>query len=129
MSRNARQSENLLTFERFITMAAKGAAWDRFVASLARYMAPLALLPPLRRGLVDLRRRKESRLTAIRDMQSILATMTAEERENPDLIDHARRSAIAQAAGCEPMYVSQLKRTFNAARRVQVQLSGGPTAT
>jgi len=68
-------------------------------------------------------------LTAIRDMRAILAAMTAEERDNPDLIDHARRAAIAHAAGCEPMYVSQLKRTFNAARRAQVQLSRSPAAT
>jgi signal recognition particle GTPase len=125
MGQHARRRESL-TFERFIMMGARGAALDRMVAWLARLVTPLTLLPPLRRQFVELRRRKEARLTAIREMRGVLAAMTPEERANPDLIDHARRSAIAQAAGCEPMFVSHLRRTFNSARRAQTQLSGGP---
>jgi signal recognition particle GTPase len=122
MDRNVRQSEEL-TFEEFISIAEKGARWDRFVASAAGFMTPLSLVPLVRRRLVELRCRKEAALKARDEMRSILAAMTPDERKNPDLIDHARRAAIAQVAGCDPFSFSRLRQSFNAARKAYARFS------
>jgi len=57
-------------------------------------------------------------------MQGIVHSMTTRERANPNLIDASRRRRIARGAGCEPLDVSGLVKTFTQVRDAMKAMSG-----
>ena len=107
-----------LTLEQFIQLASKGAHVRGLKSALAAAFSILVPLPSVRRLARRLREARESHANGVRRLRAIYAAMTPAERDDPRLIDHPRRAAVAAAAGVEPMDVSQLRRTFEAANRV-----------
>ena len=117
-----------MTLEQFIQLASKGAYVRGLKSALAAALSLLVPLPAFRRIARRLRAGRESHANGVRRLRAIYAAMTLAERDDPGLIDHPRRAAIAAAAGVEPMDVSQLRRSFEAANRVLAMPAAG-TAT
>ncbi len=57
-------------------------------------------------------------------MEAIIHSMTAAERENPDLIEASRRRRIARGSGTEPQDVSGLVKSFGMAANMMKQMAG-----
>jgi hypothetical protein len=112
-----------LTLEEFIGLAARESIGARVGRSLARVAAPLVPVPSVRAKLRRIVEHHHSALEGVRKMRCIYGAMTPVERANPLIIDHARRGEIARVAGVEPMEVSQLVRSFDAAKRAQARVN------
>ena len=119
----AQHRGDALTLDQFIQLASKGSVAAGMRLALATVLAILIPLPALRRRAGRLRHERASRINGARRLQAIYAAMTPAERADPGLIDHPRRAAIADAAGVEPMDVSQLRRTFEAANRARAMIA------
>lgn len=57
-------------------------------------------------------------------MEAIIHSMTAKERENPELIEASRRRRIARGSGTQPEDVSGLVKSFTMAASMMKQMSG-----
>lgn len=57
--------------------------------------------------------------------EAVILSMTPEERRNPDLINHARRSRIARGAGVHDNDVHRMLKQFRQAREMMSAISGG----
>ena len=115
---------NGLTLEPFVELAARGSGLARVRWTLVSVLCRVMPLPVLRRA----RDRDQSLLRGVRRLRAVFFAMTPEERDNPALVDHPRRAAIARAAGVEPIDVSQLRRNFEAARRAGAAVAAGRAA-
>ena len=61
----------------------------------------------------------------IRKMEAIVYSMTATERQGPDVIDSSRRRRVAAGAGVLPNDVSSLVKTFKRSRDMLKSVAGG----
>jgi len=57
-------------------------------------------------------------------MQAIIQSMTADEKNDPSLIDASRRRRIARGSGTEPQDVSGMVKSFNMAANMMKQMAG-----
>ena len=105
------------TLEEFIRLASKGSYLLGVRAAMATALSTLVPLPAFRTLARRVREERQSQTKGVRRLQAIYAAMTPAERRDPSLIDYPRPAAVAQAAGVEPMDVSQLRRKFEAANR------------
>jgi len=62
---------------------------------------------------------------AFKGIESIIFSMTNEERENPKIIDGSRRRRIAKGAGTEVREVNQLLKQFAETSKMMKMMSGG----
>jgi signal recognition particle subunit SRP54 len=60
---------------------------------------------------------------ALRRVQGMIDSMTAEEKRNPDLIDQSRRRRIAAGSGTEPHEVKQFIQQFDQVRTLMRQMA------
>ncbi len=60
---------------------------------------------------------------ALKRVQGMIDSMTAEERRNPDLIDQSRRRRIAAGAGVEPHEIKQFLAQFDQVRTLMRQMA------
>jgi signal recognition particle subunit SRP54 len=60
---------------------------------------------------------------ALKRVQGMIDSMTAEERRNPDLIDQSRRRRIAAGSGVEPPDVKQFLNQFDQVRTLMRQMA------
>src|SRR5919202_3893109 len=60
---------------------------------------------------------------ALKRVQGMIDSMTAEERKNPDLIDQSRRRRIAAGAGVEPHEIKQFLAQFDQVRTLMRQMA------
>jgi signal recognition particle subunit SRP54 len=60
---------------------------------------------------------------ALKRVQGMIDSMTAEERRNPDAIDQSRRRRIAVGSGCEPHEVKQFLTQFDTVRTLMRQMA------
>jgi signal recognition particle subunit SRP54 len=60
----------------------------------------------------------------LRGMEAIIHSMTARERENPEVIEASRRRRIARGSGTEPEDVSGLVKSFTMAANMMKQMAG-----
>src|SRR5947209_14450571 len=60
---------------------------------------------------------------ALKRVQGMIDSMTADERRNPDLIDQSRRRRIAAGSGTEPSEVKQLLQQFDQVRTLMRQMA------
>jgi len=62
---------------------------------------------------------------AFKGIESIIFSMTNEERENPKIIDGSRRRRIAAGSGTEVREVNQLLKQFAETSKMMKMMSGG----
>ncbi|MFO0809476.1 MAG: signal recognition particle protein [Gemmataceae bacterium] len=60
---------------------------------------------------------------ALKRVQGMIDSMTAEERRNPDVIDQSRRKRIASGAGVEPHEIKQFLTQFSQVRMLMKQMA------
>jgi signal recognition particle subunit SRP54 len=70
-------------------------------------------------GDMDLENSKE-----MRQIKAMISSMTPKERENPDLLDNARKRRIAAGAGLDQMQVNRVLKQFKNAAKMAKKLSG-----
>jgi signal recognition particle subunit SRP54 len=58
-------------------------------------------------------------------VESIIQSMTLEERRNPDILNGKRKKRIARGSGRSPQEINELLRSFGEMRKMMRQLSGG----
>ncbi|MDE6418199.1 MAG: signal recognition particle protein [Duncaniella sp.] len=61
---------------------------------------------------------------AFKGIEAIISSMTAEERENPDIINGSRRKRIARGSGTDLQEVNRLIKQFDDARKMMKQVAG-----
>jgi signal recognition particle subunit SRP54 len=74
-------------------------------------------------GMSAMIRQGENPEKALRRVQGMIDSMTAEERRNPDVIDQSRRRRIAAGSGAEPHEVKQLLTQLGQVRAVMRQVA------
>ncbi len=84
----------------------------------------MKMIPGLGGALKDLDMPEEE----LNRVRGIVHSMTAKERQNPDLIEASRRRRIARGAGVEPQEVSGLVKQFTQMRGMMKQMAGGGAA-
>ncbi|MNN58836.1 Signal recognition particle protein [compost metagenome] len=57
-------------------------------------------------------------------VEAIVYSMTTQEKQNPDLINHSRRKRIAAGSGTSLADVNRLIKQFDEMRRMMKQFSG-----
>jgi len=60
---------------------------------------------------------------ALKRVQGMIDSMTAEEKRNPDVIDQSRRRRIAAGSGTEPHEVKQFIQQFDQVRTLMRQMA------
>lgn len=60
---------------------------------------------------------------AVKRIQGMIDSMTAEERKNPDVIDLSRRRRIAEGSGTEPHDIKQFLNQFEQVRTIMRQIA------
>ncbi len=60
----------------------------------------------------------------IKMIKAMVSSMTAKERENPDLLNNTRKRRIAAGAGLDQMKVNRLLKQFKSAAKMAKKLSG-----
>ena len=70
-------------------------------------------------GDMDLENSKE-----MKQIKAMISSMTPKERENPDLLDNARKRRIAAGAGLDQMQVNRVLKQFKNAAKMAKKLSG-----
>ena len=70
-------------------------------------------------GDMDLENSKE-----MKQIKAMISSMTPKERENPDLLDNARKRRIAKGAGLDQMQVNRVLKQFKNAAKMAKKLSG-----
>jgi signal recognition particle subunit SRP54 len=61
----------------------------------------------------------------LKRVEAIIRSMTAEERQNPHILNGARRRRIARGSGTRLQDVNQLLRQFGDVQKMMKQLSAG----
>ncbi|MDE6390471.1 MAG: signal recognition particle protein, partial [Duncaniella sp.] len=61
---------------------------------------------------------------AFKGIEAIISSMTAEERENPEIINGSRRKRIARGSGTDLQEVNRLIKQFDDARKMMKQVAG-----
>jgi signal recognition particle subunit SRP54 len=74
-------------------------------------------------GMSELIPEGEDPEVAFRRIQGIIDSMTAREREDPDIIDLSRRRRIAAGSGTEPHEIKQLMHQFEQVRTLMRQMA------
>jgi signal recognition particle subunit SRP54 len=74
-------------------------------------------------GMSDMIPEGEDPEVALRRVQGMIDSMTAEERRNPDLIDQSRRRRIAAGSGTEPHEIKQFLQQFDQVRTLMRQMA------
>jgi signal recognition particle subunit SRP54 len=74
-------------------------------------------------GMSELIPEGEDPEVAFRRIQGIIDSMTAREREDPDIIDLSRRRRIAAGSGTEPHEIKQLMHQFDQVRTLMRQMA------
>src|SRR5438876_4392956 len=74
-------------------------------------------------GMSDMIPEGEDPEVALRRVQGMIDSMTAEEKRNPDLIDQSRRRRIAAGSGTEPHEVKQFIQQFDQVRTLMRQMA------
>jgi signal recognition particle subunit SRP54 len=74
-------------------------------------------------GMSDMIPEGEDPEVALKRVQGMIDSMTAEERRNPDLIDQSRRRRIAVGAGVEPPEIKQFLAQFDQVRTLMRQMA------
>src|SRR5688572_2420677 len=105
------------TLEEFIILSERP---DRFTWSTILDAMRALTSPSFRKRRRELALR---RANALQENRRIFDAMSAEERANTKLVDHARRQQIADTAGVEPMVVSNLLRGFRSLNKAMDQLA------
>ncbi len=62
---------------------------------------------------------------AFKGVEAIIYSMTAQERENPDIINGSRRMRIAKGSGTTVQEVNRLLKQFEESKKMMKMLSGG----
>ena len=62
---------------------------------------------------------------AFKGVEAIIHSMTAQERENPDIINGSRRMRIAKGSGTTVQEVNRLLKQFEESKKMMKMLSGG----
>jgi signal recognition particle GTPase len=106
------------TLEEFILLSERP---DRFTWSTIIDAMRALISPGFRKQRRELAMRRS---VALQENRRIFIAMSVEERANTKLVDHARRQQIADAAGVEPMAVSNLLRAFRSLNKTMDQLAG-----
>ncbi len=70
-------------------------------------------------GDIDLENSKE-----MKQIKAMISSMTPKERENPDLLNNARKRRIAAGAGLDQMQVNRVLKQFKNAAKMAKKLSG-----
>ena len=60
----------------------------------------------------------------IKMIKAMVSSMTAKERENPDLLNNMRKRRIAAGAGLDQMQVNRVLKQFKNAAKMAKKLSG-----
>src|SRR4051794_17898324 len=60
---------------------------------------------------------------ALKRVQGMIDSMTADERRDPDVIDQSRRRRIAEGSGCEPHEIKQFLTQFDTVRTLMRQMA------
>jgi signal recognition particle subunit SRP54 len=74
-------------------------------------------------GMADMIPEGEDPEVALKRVQGMIDSMTAEERRNPDVIDQSRRRRIAAGSGVEPPEIKQFLMQFDQARTLMRQMA------
>jgi signal recognition particle subunit SRP54 len=74
-------------------------------------------------GMAEMIPEGEDPEVALKRVQGMIDSMTAEERRNPDLIDQSRRRRIAAGSGCEPHEIKQFLAQFDQVRTLMRQMA------
>jgi len=100
---------------------------DDFLAQLrqVRKMGPMTdimkMIPGLSKALPDV----EIDERDISKVEAIICSMTARERNRPDVLNGSRRRRIAQGSGTQVSDVNRLVKQFEASRQMLKQFGGG----
>jgi signal recognition particle subunit SRP54 len=70
-------------------------------------------------GDIDLENSKE-----MKQIKAMISSMTKKERENPDLLNNARKRRIAAGAGLDQIQVNRVLKQFKNAAKMAKKLSG-----
>ena len=62
--------------------------------------------------------------SAFKSIEAIIGSMTAEEREKPEIINGSRRKRIARGSGTDIQEVNRLLKQFDGARKMMKQVGG-----
>jgi signal recognition particle subunit SRP54 len=74
-------------------------------------------------GMSDMIPEDEDPEVALKRVQGMIDSMTAEEKRNPDVIDQSRRRRIAGGAGVEPHEIKQFIAQFDQVRTMMRQMA------
>jgi signal recognition particle subunit SRP54 len=74
-------------------------------------------------GMAEMIPEGEDPEVALKRVQGMIDSMTAEERRNPDVIDQSRRRRIAAGAGVEPHEIKQFIAQFDQVRTLMRQMA------
>jgi signal recognition particle subunit SRP54 len=74
-------------------------------------------------GMSDMIPEGEDPEEALKRVQGMIDSMTAEERRNPDMIDQSRRRRIAAGSGVEPSEIKQFLAQFDQVRTMMRQMA------
>jgi signal recognition particle subunit SRP54 len=74
-------------------------------------------------GMAEMIPEGEDPEVALKRVQGMIDSMTADERRNPDVIDQSRRRRIAAGSGCEPQEVKQFLTQFDTVRTLMRQMA------
>jgi signal recognition particle subunit SRP54 len=84
----------------------------------------MGMIPGVGKALKDV----EIEDDAFKPIEAIIQSMTPYERENPDIINQARRVRIAKGSGTDLQEVNKLMKQFNDMRKVMKQFSNPAAA-
>ena len=62
---------------------------------------------------------------AFKNIEAIISSMTAKERENPVVLNGSRRKRIANGSGTDIQEVNRLIKQFDETRKMMKMMSGG----
>jgi signal recognition particle subunit SRP54 len=82
----------------------------------------LSMLPGMSTKMGDLSSMIDE--NAMKRTESIIYSMTAEERSNPDILNISRKNRIARGAGVDIAEVNRLVKQFEQARKMMKQMPG-----
>jgi len=90
-------------------------------------MGPLSQLVEMIPGLSTIARRAPAEVDEgkLKKVESIILSMTPQERRNPDIIDGSRRRRIARGSGTTPQDVNQLLNQFRQTQKLMKQMARG----
>jgi signal recognition particle subunit SRP54 len=92
-----------------------------------RKMGPMGQLMEMIPGLGGMAKEAQASVDRgdLKRVEAIIRSMTTEEREDPSMLNGARRRRIARGSGTRLQDVNQLMKQFGELQKVMKQLSGG----